>query len=98
MTGSDVHSAQMAAAEYAARQDDDVATSLVGASIGNVRVVGRWKPGKRWLYVIEVPGQTKNVRGYELVRVARSAAANGLPVVMPRQPWRTEPAEEGLAV
>jgi hypothetical protein len=71
---------------------DEQARGLVGAQIGNWLVKARAKPAKRWVYVAfnRKTGQTKGLRGFEVVRLARQARSTGLPVVMPREPWRDE--------
>lgn len=70
------------------------AHGLVGAVIGRHHVTGRVRPGKRWHYTVHDPrtGQPKFMRGHEVVRLARDARQNGLPVVAPAQPWRDEGA------
>lgn len=102
MTSQVRQSAQVKAADQALASDENGARSLVGATIGNLQVTDRVKPGARWQYAVldARDGRTRFVRGYELVRAARNAVANGLPVVMPNEPWRDEeaPEEEGVAV
>lgn len=83
------------AIEKARQQDDEMANGWVGAYVGHWKVLRREKPGARWLYVIR-NGQTgaeKRLQGYELVRLARQAIRDGLPVIRLRQPWRNEAVE-----
>ena len=76
-------------------QSDREALSLVGAVIGDFRIDARVRPGKRWRYVARNhrTGETRYLRGYELVRAARMTVRNGGAVVMPNGPWRNEEDE-----
>ncbi|WGX94524.1 hypothetical protein [Nocardioides sp. L-11A] len=70
-----------------------IAHGLVGASIGHWRVLDRKKSDAgRWIYVAVNgrTGQERALRGYELVRLARQAECDGLPVYVPGNPWRPE--------
>ena len=75
-----------------AARDESIAHGLVGAEIGTWLITARVRPGQRWAYLAtdRRSGQVKAYRGYELVRLAREAALNGLPVAMPGSPWRDE--------
>lgn len=78
----------------AQHQDDTIAHGLVGAFIGNLRVLERKKTeAGRWVYlaVDGRNGEVKAMRGYELVRAAREARQNGLPLILRARPWRDEP-------
>jgi hypothetical protein len=77
--------------EATRERSDEQAGSLVGALLGNLTVTERKRTeAGRWVYLEHDAGtgRVRALRGYELVRVARRCARSGLPVVMPRQPWR----------
>src|SRR5262245_48152946 len=86
------------AAEAVIAADDTIAHGLVGAIVGDLRVVARERPGRRWLYVVvDRTGKERRLRGYEVVRAAREAQVNGLPVVCPTNPWRDSQAAQVAA-
>lgn len=81
-------------------RDDSRVQGLVGAVIGNLYVMERVKPGKRWLYRCHdsTNHEIRALRGYELVRLAKEASRHGLSVIMPRTPWIDhEEAATGVA-
>jgi hypothetical protein len=81
------------AQEKAIGEYDVIAHGLVEACIGHWRVHERKRTDAgRWIYlaVNGRTGQERALRGYELVRLARQAERDGLPVYMPGNPWRPE--------
>lgn len=62
----------------------------MGAVIGDLQVIDRIKPGKRWRYVTldTSTGEKLYLRGYELVGRIREAVRQGEVVVMPNEPWK----------
>lgn len=66
--------------------------TMVGGVVDEWFIADRIKPGKRPLYVLRDldTGRTRRLRGEEVVGLIRVARRHGLPVVMPRDPWRDE--------
>lgn len=71
------------------RSGDSSHLAFRGAQVGHWHVLGRTRPGKRWLYVVEDvrTRETRRLRGYEVARLARAARIAGETVLMPEQPW-----------
>lgn len=87
---NEVNESVAQAIEKARQHDDEMANGWTGAYVGHWKVLRREKPGGRWLYVILncQTGEEKRLQGYQLVRLARQAIRDGLPVIRLTQPWR----------